>query len=146
MYPIWIIFLFEWLRIYVFFSSLFHFILISHLRVSGFSFLQFKSHSEFLWIHWNEVKHSGMTLIVFAFFLNSPDCHWNCFFFVSRFEFLSFEQFDRLKLISCKMKKLLNEIVDTFHFTLFLWLKLWALMSVYFSFKFQLINPSNSRP
>lgn len=31
-YPIWIIFLFDWLRIYMFFSSLFHFGLFSFLR------------------------------------------------------------------------------------------------------------------
>lgn len=66
-YPIWIIFLFEWLRICMFFSSLLHF----GWNSSSSSFLQFKSHSEFLWIHRNEVKHSGMTLIVF-FFLSPP--------------------------------------------------------------------------
>lgn len=70
-YPIWIIFLFEWLRIYMFFSSLFHFrgflFFFASLCSTLIAFLQFKSHSEFLWIHWNEVKHSGMTLIVFFF-------------------------------------------------------------------------------
>lgn len=35
----------------------------------GGELLQFKSHCEFLWIHWNEVKHFGMTLIVFHFCL-----------------------------------------------------------------------------
>lgn len=72
----------------MFFSSLFHFILWYFSSPSFWlSFLQFKSHSEFLWIHWNEVKHSEMTWIVFRFFQQTFSLLLKLLFFWFKFSF-----------------------------------------------------------